>query len=105
MDELLAGIEALVKEERESASRSYGDKFHSLHEAYAVILEEVEEAEEQREALRNVLHCLWAAIKANRTDNADKTCESIKSFSMHAAAEWIQVAAMAEKGKLNAPPF
>jgi len=40
------GIKQLVDNEYNRASEKYGKEFNSSHEAYAVILEEIEEAHE-----------------------------------------------------------
>ncbi len=71
------------------------DKFHSTHEAFAVLREEIEEAStEILEAMDN-MNAMWINVKENR---------SIKNYSSRvewnatfAASELIQVIAMARK--------
>lgn len=60
-----------VKKEFEFATKKYGE-FHSLHEAYAIVLEEMNE--------------LWEEVKASQKD---------KSRGQFARKEAIQVATMA----------
>lgn len=67
----------LIMAEYLNASGQYGDKYNSLHEAFAVLLEEVEEVEEEFERLKrdiksDNLYCLWEMIKSNDYDILDR---------------------------------
>ena len=87
---------ALVGEELEAANAIY-PPFHSMHEGYAVILEEVEEAKEELETLERRLERIWLYSKRNRFDLAKDTIFCIEGDAIQLAAEAIQVAAMARK--------
>ena len=69
--------------------------FSSQHEGYAVILEEIEEAKAQINALEQHLGYAWDIIKHD--SNAKERIEMCKHFAVWAACELIQVAAMCQK--------
>lgn len=111
---LKADVERLVKEEYGRASEQHGDRFHSPHEAYAVMLEELEEAQEELGDLtelfarsQNVLLAnYWAATRADNYKVCLDAAGSIQEAAELAAAEMIQLAAMAykaQKGYENEP--
>lgn len=86
----------LVGEELEAANAIY-PPFHSTHEGYAVMREEVEEVIVEMDYVKTGLECLWYYV---RTDEMKPIAESVKDIERHAirlAAEAIQVAAMARK--------
>jgi len=57
------GVKQLVDEEYKRASEKYGTTFNSPHEAYAVILEEIDETHENIQAVSYWHDLLWNAIK------------------------------------------
>ena len=70
-------------------------QFHSAHEGYAVIREEVEETREQFETVERYLSYLWDRVKQDCT--AKEQAEYIEMFAVNTACEAIQVAAMCRK--------
>lgn len=64
----------------------YGADYHSTHEAYAVLKEEVEEAEQELQNIKTMLEETWKAIKKN---------ESITSslVTLALSAEWLSLEA------------
>lgn len=94
----LSDIQKLVDKELEEANKKY-PLFHSDHEAYAVIKEEIEECEEDIRKMEMVLSYFWSNTK--RDKNSDNLIEGMKKISMHAAAEAIQVAAMCDKASIG----
>lgn len=94
MKELLSAVERLATEE---LNRSYHKfpSFHSPHEGYAVIKEELEETDQEVIGMKHGIMCMWSAIRCN--DVTPVYLEEIKTHALHAAAEAIQVAAMAQK--------
>ena len=118
--QLRNGIKNLVADELERARKDNGGTFHSQHEAIAVTWEEVEEGREELERLAECLtdanraRCLiegeigriWRNdIRANlKADNV--LLRHVEEVAIDAAAEYIQVAAMARKWRemdCNAP--
>ena len=67
----------------------------SQHEGYAVILEEFDEAKEQLEAAELFLDHMWDSVRHDSP--AKLSAESMMMFSINAACEAIQVAAMCRK--------
>ena len=88
-------IIALVGEELEAANAIY-PPFHSTHEGYAVILEEVEEAKDALERVESATKGVWHFTKYDDTE-AYLDAASLEKHAIHLAAEAIQVAAMARK--------
>lgn len=95
MDKLLAEVKAAVQAEYARAAEVNGATFHDTHQAYAVILEEVEEAEHEIQMGMERLSRYWQTIKANGESNRE--LPYIQQRAERAAAEWIQVAAMCHK--------
>jgi len=90
-------IEKLAMEELERSNKRHS-LFNSTHEGYAVIKEEVEEAEEELNDMQGKLLTIWCNV---RNDNAygtmDGHVEILRKFALNLAAEAIQVAAMCSK--------
>lgn len=89
-------IEVLAEIELKSANEKH-PLFQSPHEAYAVLLEEVEELEEELEHIKRQMGYIWETIR--KDDNSGCYIENINHFAVNAALEAIQVAAMCEKVK------
>ena len=90
-------INQLVSAEYNNACKHFGDKYNSLHEGYAVLLEEIEEVKEQHKKLR-LITSIWIEIKNNASE---KLLEN-SLLLMHASikleiAELAQSAAVVEK--------
>lgn len=98
MKELLKSVEALTEEEIIRDNKTHA-LFHSPHEGYAVMLEEVDELKDcltKFDGIDIAMKALWGMI---RGDDRNTGCctKAIKRRACHAAAEAIQVAAMAQK--------
>lgn len=109
--QLRNGIKQLVADELERARKDNGGGFNSQHEAIAVTWEEVEEGREELERLAECLtdanraRCLiegeisriwYNDIRANLKAN-NVLLRHVEEVAIDAAAEYIQVAAMARK--------
>lgn len=88
-------LRKLVELELEAANRE-NPPFHSAHEGYAVILEEVDEAQAELEALLSWVRALWKDIKRNM-GKTRSLIAGIEYRAVRLAAEALQVAAMARK--------
>ena len=97
---LLSDVQRLVKEEYDRASEQHGDRFNSPHEAYAVMLEELEEAEHEYFSARGFLKdSFWDKTKNDGLQQCRLYAKDIQQHAENAAAEMIQLAAMAHKAR------
>lgn len=101
MEELIRGVETLVREEYGRAAAEHGAAAHSPHEGYALIKEEVEEAQVEMEALKQRLDHLWTSVKSDEDQYGPHYLIYIRKAAVLGACELIQVAAMAEKTLLG----
>lgn len=87
-------VRELVKIELAAANERF-PQFHSAHEGYAVLKEEVEELEYEVGFVQIGIKSIWSDIKANQTHKWE--VEVIRKCAINAACEAIQVAAMCQK--------
>lgn len=89
-------VTSLVAEELRAANASHR-QFHSLHEGYAVLREEVDECQVEYDKM--ILHTndLWQAVKHDDNKVAAEKLKLIEARAIQLAAEAIQAAAMARK--------
>lgn len=91
----MEGVKYLVQNELDMACEIHGNKFHSAHEAYAVVLEENNELYDEFCDIDSHLDKYWESVIHDNADN--KELELIEKHAIRAACEAIQVAAMARK--------
>ena len=96
MKELLSSAEKLADEELKRSYEKF-PAFNSPHEGYAVLLEEIDEHEDDTQYIRVDKNTLWNAVKKNDKELSVAAINALKRDALHAAAEAIQVAAMAQK--------
>lgn len=96
MKELLSSVSKLADEELKRSYEKF-PKFNSPHEGYAVIKEEIEEHEDDTHDIFGNLCGLWNSVKENDSESCLNSITEIKKFALNAAAEAVQVAAMAQK--------
>ena len=89
-------IYELVGEELKDANKKY-PLFHSPHEAYAVLKEEVEEAQYDLKRIEEKLDNMWARVRNDLS--IENNADSIYAHAVNGIRELIQVCAMAEKIK------
>ena len=89
-------LRKLVELELEAANRE-NPPFHSAHEGYAVILEEVEEVRDELAKLNIDVSGLWGFVRRNRVLAMRDEVYDIENHAVRLAAEALQVAAMARK--------
>lgn len=93
MKRLMNNVNELVKQELKLANENY-PPFNSGHEGYAVLLEEVEEADCEMVMVKSSLNYVWCSVK---NDIQIIPVEDVKNYAMRLACEAIQVAAMCDK--------
>lgn len=89
-------VEKLAEMERQDANRKF-PLFHSMHEGYAVLLEEAEEAREALDFAEGSLSMLWAHIRDNNAGRALEFAGRVREHALDLAVEAVQAAAMAQK--------
>ncbi len=89
-------LEKLASEEACWAIENWGE-YKNLHEAYAVLLEEIEEAGDEMSLVYQAKTKLWQDTKDQVTANAHADAHTVLEASLRAAAELVQVAAVAKK--------
>jgi len=94
MEELINDVQVLSIEELRRANLKF-PVFNSNHEGYAIIKEEIEEAEQELNDINAQLQRSWYFIKRN--EDANKDILRLRNYAINLAAEAIQVAAMAQK--------
>ena len=87
-------VRQLVDEELAAANARF-PQFHSAHEGYAVILEEIDELKEAVYDVNTKAAYAWTHIKQD--GSAGKNIQGIMNHAINAACEAIQVAAMCKK--------
>lgn len=102
MNKLIEEVTELIEREYGRAGAKFGLTNHSDHESYAVILEELQEAEQEVARFKDALNAFWHFVKNDYVDH-DKfaECEEMNRRALLGACEMIQVAAMAKKAALT----
>jgi hypothetical protein len=93
--EILAGVEILSTLELERANIENGIKFNSMHEGYAVMLEEVWETREELDRVERRLKSVWGATR--RDEYPEESILMLNQYAKLVATEAIQVIAMSQK--------
>lgn len=88
-------VETLICGELRTAKEQYGENFNSLHEAYAVALEELEEAGVAFENTKTNFIYFWGDVTAN--DDPTNDLIDAKHYAVEAIKELAQFAAMIDK--------
>ena len=97
MDEILCDVEKAVHYEETRIKKLYGEKYHSLHEAYGVLKEELYETDIELERLNATEDGLLRAIHRDDVDTLNLAYDCIAKRAVRAACELIQVAAVCRK--------
>ena len=87
-------VRVLVGKELAAANERF-PQFHSQHEGYAVIQEEVDELKEDVNRIDGRINCLRAMVRFN--NSCEELVSRIYDDAINAACEAIQVAAMCKK--------
>ena len=97
MTGLISYLKKQIAVERKRAEeKGHEHTFGSDHEAYAVILEEYEEAEEEHTAFDKKFVEVWIE-KVRQDEDASEGFLALRDIALRASAEWLQVASMCEK--------
>lgn len=92
-------VNELINAEYLNAVVNYGEKYHSLHEGYAILLEEVEEVKERITQIDEWLESYWVCVKLNVKNLSKQKLEEIHTNTILAISELAQVGAVLQKIK------
>jgi hypothetical protein len=98
IEPLLKAIEPLVVEELARANEQF-PQFHSPHEGWAIICEEVEEAKMAMGEIDLLNNSLRREVFGDNEKCANMHIKSMRKAAVALAAEAVQVAAMCDKYK------
>ena len=96
MRHLIAQASEMIDTALKQANEMY-PLFHSLHEGYGVIKEEIEEATDDFDIIVYWYNDYWEATMADDFERALKAAEQMKYIARKAITELAQVGAMAAK--------
>lgn len=96
MEELKNAMMKLVGDEYDRANLKH-PLYHSDHEAFAVLMEEICELEEEVESIKGRMRDQWELIRKDETSLF--TVIDIEGNAIRAACEAVQVAAVCERWK------
>ena len=88
-------VQQAVCFELQNIVKNYGATYASEHEGYAILKEEVEEAQACLEDVLRNISKVWANVKANKDFMFD--LDMVKNFSIALANEAVQCAAVCER--------
>lgn len=97
MDHILPGVYALQMQELNNIREKHGAAYNSLHEGFAVLMEDVEEVKEELDNVEQTMTRLWHITRADMPHMVYGCASQIAHYAAKAAAEAIQVAAVARK--------
>lgn len=92
-----AQLTSAVASELANIRKVYGKQYNSLHEGYAVLLEEVEETQSELERVKEELSELWLCIKQNDNKGAAEALRRVNTHAYFLLQEAAQVNAVAQK--------
>lgn len=86
-----------IDKEYENACQEHGKTYHSLHEGWAVLKEEVEEALWPVEVIKGHFEGLWQGIRYGKPDRLQLSIDKIEESTILAMMELAQVYACCMK--------
>lgn len=92
-------VNKLINAEYLNAIVNYGEKYHSLHEAYAVLKEEIEEVRDCYNSVLSIFHSFWEEIKCNETICIKTSLSRLEESVLNQIKELAQVGAVLQKIK------
>lgn len=97
-------IERMIADELRSANEQF-PPFHSFHEAYGVIKEEVEEASFVMNGIKSGFDWFWENVKCNDEVYAFDELADVKKYAFELIKEAVQICAMCQKAIDSLTPY
>lgn len=92
-------VNDLIQAEYGNACDNWSDNYNSLHEGYALLLEEIEEAEAEMKKIKGDLEFLWLYTKRNDIEMINLNLNRIQESDLSCIKELAQVGAVLLKIK------
>lgn len=90
-------IKKAEKAETSSAVKNYGAEYHSNHESYAVLKEEIDEVRDEEIKMKNEFFRTWDSIRTDNDFRFKRQVGNIKEHAEKLALEAVQVVAVCNK--------
>lgn len=90
-------VKAAIGYETDNAVAKWGERYSSMHEAYAVLKEEVDEARDELVPIRNNMFDFWQDVKRGKINGAK--VDEVRKHAELLALEAVQIAAVCNKIK------
>ena len=90
-------VQQAVVYELQNIVKIYGATYASEHEAYSVLLEEVQETCEASRFMASRLESVWCAIRNNVLNKQQYNVEEVEKFALQTALEAVQCAAVCRR--------
>lgn len=90
-------INKAVLDEFRKITKEHGMEYHTTHEGYGVLLEEVQECKEEAARIEKQLENLWTMIRNDKVNFMWNQIENVKQAALSCAEEAVQVAAVCVK--------
>lgn len=90
-------VNLAIFNETGSAVEKWGDKYSSLHEGYAVLKEEYDEARDEYLQINNKIYDFWRRVKADDRVTSKADIEAVRAHAENLALEAVQIAAVCNK--------
>lgn len=87
-------VNELMQAEYKNACENWGGTYNSLHEGYALLLEEIEEAETEMKKIKRDLEFLWLYLKRNDIEMINLNLSRIQESDLSCMKELAQVGAV-----------
>ena len=97
MKRLLMDMRKTVENELLRAQTGFGTHYHSPHEGYGVLTEEMFEANQEVSRLTKASQVLLFDLHENNNQGMTDCLDTIEEYATLAACEYVQVAAVARK--------
>lgn len=90
-------LKKAVIAEKSEAVKNHGANYHSIHESYAVLKEEIEEARDEEIHIKNDFFKLWESVRTDNDWRFKRQVNDIKDHAEKLALEAIQVIVVCDK--------